>query len=500
MSSPDPTLPKHIEPSENWGHPLPAPQRTRNPLDRLWFKLISAFALVIGVGVLVTVVLARQGAATQFAHFMVDNHMIRPTRLQTVLAEHYALHSGWDHVDESLVLLVNAASDGTMSGMMGNMMGMYNNRVQVVDENGVVVADSEGPAGTSRLTDSTTQSWPITLNGAALGELLVAGVMMHRRDDEGATLLNGVTRAVLVAGLIAGAVALILAGLLVRQVTRPLAALAQASHRIAAGDRTVRVPVQSKDEVGELAIIFNQMTRSLETQETLRRHLMADIAHELRTPLAGIQGTVEAIQDGVFPWTAESLDSIHQQAIFLNRLVEDLRTLANAEAGQLALALAPLDLAELTCRTVTAFQPQATVQQVDLSLTGAENLPLVNADPQRLGQVLTNLLDNALRHTPAGGQIRVTLSAEQTGIHIAIIDSGEGIAPIDLPHIFDRFYCADGSRNRQTGGSGLGLAIARQLVEAQSGKIWAESPPVGRSQGSAFIIFLPVYGGGSRGE
>ena len=188
MSSADPTQPKHIEAPGNWGHPLPAPQRTRNPFDRLWFKLISAFALVIGVGVLVTVVLARQGAATQFAHFMVDNHMIRPGRLQAVLAEHYALHSGWDHVDESLVLLVNAASDGTMSGMMGNMMGMYNNRVQVVDENGVVVADSEGPAGTSRLTDATTQSWPITLNGAPLGELLVAGGMMHRRDDEGAVL------------------------------------------------------------------------------------------------------------------------------------------------------------------------------------------------------------------------------------------------------------------------------------------------------------------------
>ncbi len=495
MSSADPTPPNHIRPPGSWGgHPLAVPQRSRHPFDRLWFKLISAFALVIGVGVLVTVVLTRQGAATQFAHFMVANHMIRPVRLQAVLAEHYALHSGWDHVDESLVLLVNAASDGTMRGMMGNMMGMYNNRIQVVDESGAVVADSEGPAGSARLTDSTMQSWPISRNGSTLGELLVAGGMMHRRNDEGATLLSGVTRAVLVAGLIAGAVALILAGLLVRQVTRPLAALAQASHQIAAGDRTVRVPVQSKDEVGELAIIFNQMTRSLETQETLRRHLMADIAHELRTPLAGIQGTVEAIQDGVFPWTDESLDSIHEQVLFLNRLVEDLRTLANAEAGQLALALAPLDLAELARRTLVTFQPQATVRQVDLSLTVAQNLPSIHADQQRLGQVLTNLLDNALRHTPARGEIEVALSAEQTGVRIAIIDSGEGIAPLDLPHIFDRFYRADGSRNWQTGGSGLGLAIARQLVEAQGGKIWAESPPVGRSQGSAFIIALSLYG------
>jgi two-component system OmpR family sensor kinase/two-component system sensor histidine kinase BaeS len=466
--------------------------------NRLWFRLFSAFALVIGVGVLVTVVLARQGAATRFAHFMVDSHMVRPEQLQRALAAYYSERGNWAGLDAQLAAVVEMASDGTMSDMMGSMMGMYDNRIQVVDIASIVVADSDGPAAGQSLpghqATHSVQSWPIVVGNTEVGDLLVEGAMMVGGSAHNDSLLAGVTRAVLLAGLTAGVVGLLLAGLLVRQITRPLISLTHASSRITAGDLGVRVPVQSKDELGELGTTFNQMASSLEMQETLRRNLMADIAHELRTPLTGIQGTVEALQDGIFPASAENLTAIHEQVMLLNHLVEDLRTLANAEAGQLALDQLPLDLVDLCQRRLNAFQPQATTRQIDLMLHVDVMPLLICGDEQRLGQVLNNLLDNALRHTPPGGAVQVCLGTRNGAVRLVVTDDGEGIAPGDLPYIFDRFYRADASRSRRTGGSGLGLAIARQLVQAQGGRIWAESPPAGHSRGSAFLLELPRLG------
>jgi signal transduction histidine kinase len=322
--------------------------------------------------------------------------------------------------------------------------------------------------------------------------VLIDGAMMSISDMQTDSLLGGITRAVLVAGLVAGLVALALAGLFVRQITRPLAALNEASRRIAAGDLSARVLVKSRDELGNLAQAFNRMAASLQTQETLRRNLVADIAHELRTPLAGIQGTVEALEDGIFPLVPENLEPIHEQVTVLNRLVEDLRTIAHAEAGSLALNLAPVDLAELARNQAATFQSLAVSKQVQVVVETPESLPEVPGDSQRLGQVLGNLLNNALRHTPAGGTIRIVLQPKDGMVQLAVLDTGEGIPAEDLPFIFDRFFRADRSRSRETGGSGLGLAIARQLVEAHGGRIWAESPPQGQSCGTGVYVMLPV--------
>jgi two-component system, OmpR family, sensor histidine kinase BaeS len=464
--------------------------------NRLWFKLTSAFALVIAVGILVTVVVARQGATTRFAHFMIDHHMVRPERLQEALVNHYLEQGGWTILDRQLPVVVEVASDGVMSDVMGSMMGMHENRLQILDATGVVVADTHGPAGSQPLPahqiTHTVQQWPLVAGDVQVGELLVEGALMVGTSARNDNLVSGITRAVLVAGLTAGGVGLLLAMLLVRQITRPLSSLNRASSQIAGGDLSVRVPVQGQDEVGELAITFNQMADSLETQERLRRNLMADIAHELRTPLSGIQGTIEALQDGVFPVTPENLEAVHEQVMLLNRLVEDLRTLANAEAGQLPLDQRPLDLADLCHRRVTAFQPRATAGQIELTLQVAGSPVTVCGDEQRLGQVLNNLLDNALRHTAPGGAVQVQLAVPNGTAHLTVVDNGEGIDPAALPSIFDRFYRADPSRTRRSGGSGLGLAIARQLVQAHGGRIWAESPPPGQASGSAFRIELPL--------
>ena len=465
--------------------------------NRLWFRLMSAFALVITIGVLVTVVVTRQGAASRFAHFMINHHMVRPEQLQITLANYYHEQGSWVGLDTQFAAIIELSTDGTMSDMMGSMMGMNNNQIQVLDLTGAVVADSHTLTGSQgrggRQLANNVQRWPILVDEVQVGELLAEGGLMVGASARNNSLVTGVTRAVVVAGVTAGLVGLALALLLVRQITRPLGSLSHAAGQIAGGDLTVRVPVQSKDEFGALAITFNQMASSLETQEKLRRNLMADVAHELRTPLAGIQGTVEAMQDGIFPTTGENLQAVHDQVMLLNRLVEDLRTLANAEAGQLSLDRLPFDLVELCRHQVTAFQPQAHGKQIDLTLHTTGELITVRGDEQRLGQVLNNLLDNALRHTPAGGTVQVELATTNGLVRLAVIDSGAGVPADALPHLFDRFYRAESSRNRLTGGSGLGLAIARQLVQAHGGRIWAESPASGQTQGSAFILELPLH-------
>lgn len=459
--------------------------------NRLGFRLISAFGLVIAIATLVTVLLARQGTATQFAHFMVGNAMVRPARLQAMLADYYREQGSWNGLDATLDELVLAASDGRMGGMMRGMMGMVDNRIQVIDAQGSVAADSLSAPGSIPLSGNTVHGWPVIVDNAAMGQLLVEGGLMGMQGMDDGRLLSVVTRAVWVAGALAGLVALLLAGVMVGQITRPLAALTRASGRIAAGDLDVRVPVQSQDELGELASTFNCMADSLQTQESLRRNLVADIAHELRTPLAGIQGTVEAMQDGVFPPTSENLATIHEEVMLLNRLVEDLRLLAIAEAGQLRLEAAPVDLGELCRREVTGFQALARSQGVTLQADTISHLPPVCGDEQRLGQVLKNLIDNALRHTPQGGTIVVCTRADPSGATLTVADSGAGIPVEEAARIFDRFYRADRSRDRATGRTGLGLAIARQLVEAHGGRIWVQSPPPGRDHGSEFGLWLP---------
>ncbi|HHW87691.1 MAG TPA: two-component sensor histidine kinase, partial [Chloroflexi bacterium] len=245
------------------------------------------------------------------------------------------------------------------------------------------------------------------------------------------------------------------------------------------------------DEVGELTATFNQMAASLEKQESLRRNLMADIAHELRTPLTGIQGAIEAMQDGVFPADAENLAGLHAEVLLLNRLVDDLRTLANAEAGQLILERTQIDLAELCRRQVNAMQRRADERGIALTINCPAQTQLIEADGQRLNQVLLNLLDNALRHTPASGSVVVSLHADADHVYVTVTDNGAGIPAADLPHVFDRFYRGDRSRTRSTGGSGLGLAIARQIVEAHGGCMWVDSPPPRAKHGAEFGLMLP---------
>lgn len=266
--------------------------------------------------------------------------------------------------------------------------------------------------------------------------------------------------------------------------TSPLSEVMQAADRLADGDLGARVEVRGSSELRHLADSFNRMAEALETADRQRRELLADVAHELRTPLTIIQGNLEGLRDGVYEPLPEHLDLVLDEAAKLGRLVDDLRLLTLAEAGQLPLDLQVVDVPQLLVDVCDAFATQAEEAGVGLGVQAGSGLPPLHGDPQRLGQVLGNLVNNALRHTPDGG--RVTLGAEAfapeglpPGVRIWVADTGAGIAAEDLPRVFDRFWRGDPARSHDAGaGMGLGLAIARGLVEAHGGQIWAESDGV----------------------
>jgi signal transduction histidine kinase len=278
----------------------------------------------------------------------------------------------------------------------------------------------------------------------------------------------------------------------------PLSATMKAAGALAEGDLSARVPVQGSPEFRHLALSFNRMAEALETADRQRRELLADVAHELRTPLTVIQGNLEGLRDGVYLATPEQIDLVLDETQKLSRLVDDLRLLTLADAGQLPLDLQDVEVHQLLADLRDAFAPQAAEAGVTLQVEAPhQTLRPLHADPQRVGQVLGNLLTNALRHTPSGGQ--VTLGAAPIGaterpeaVEIWVADTGEGVLPEDLPHIFDRFWRGDRARARgEAVGSGLGLAIARSLVQLHGGRIWAESEGV-PGKGTTVSFVLPL--------
>jgi signal transduction histidine kinase len=301
------------------------------------------------------------------------------------------------------------------------------------------------------------------------------------------------SQAALTAGLAAGGLSLLLAFLLAFNLLRPVRELTQAAARLGQGDLAQRVPVRGNDELTILGRSFNKMADSLQAATRSRQALTADIAHELRNPLAVQRANLEALQDGVYPLTPENLQPILEQNMLLSRLVDDLHTLALADAGQLKLERIPVDLRLLVERVGERFRPQASSQKITLNqhvpadALAAEAGPLL--DPLRIEQILSNLFSNALRYTPEGGQIEISLVFRPDLAEMTVRDSGPGIPAEALPYIFDRFYRADRSRSRMDGGTGLGLAIARQLAEAHGGSLTAANHPQG---GAVFTLRLPL--------
>ncbi len=300
-------------------------------------------------------------------------------------------------------------------------------------------------------------------------------------------------KSLILAGGAAGAAGILLVGMFTRQALAPIRGLSGAAQRLSKGDLAYRVPVKRRDEIGELSRTFNDMAAGLEAAASQRKALTADIAHELRTPLTNIKGYLEAIRDGVAQPDEATIGVLYEQTNHLSQLVEDLRLLALADAGRLPLykEVARLDL--LAEDAVMAFRPRAAERGVQLTVTATPGLPLVDIDRTRVRQVVVNLVENALTHTPKDGRVTVTVDSPGTGrVRLTVEDTGRGIPEGQLEKIFDQFYRTDPSRARSTGGAGLGLTIVKRLVEAHGGSIKAES--AGPGAGARFVIDFPAAG------
>jgi signal transduction histidine kinase len=339
-------------------------------------------------------------------------------------------------------------------------------------------------------------SMPLKAGDQTIGALLITQPLLPLGGD----LLAQINQSILLAGLIVVVIAALCSYLFVRRFTRPVESLTVAAERMKSGNYTQRVVIpNSRDELGLLAQTFNEMASTIEAdvnelhrQDEVRRDLIANIAHDLATPLTAIQGLSEALADDVISDPAarqETALRIGREVQRLRRMVADVRQMTSLEAGQTPLDLAPLDLQSLVDETLFVLKPECEQMGISLYNDVNANLPLVFADSDRIIQVLLNLLDNARRHTPEGGNIHVGARIQDRHVAIWVCDTGTGIDPVDLPHIFERFYRADRSRTAATGGSGLGLSIVKAIVVAHGGAIQAESTP---GHGTRITFTLPI--------
>jgi two-component system OmpR family sensor kinase/two-component system sensor histidine kinase BaeS len=457
----------------------------------LRLRITLSFALIVLVSVTSVVLLARQGAASEVRSFMFRGGLVSLDDLVLELEAFYRAHGSWEGVQSLLIRSVGQGASGRGSGM-GSGSGGGGQRLRLVDESGNLVADSRSqPASGAVSSEELSQGLPIRVDGRVVGYLLSETGMGYTSNDE-SFLIKRLNQAALTAALIAGGLSLLLALLVAYRLLHPIQLLTQAVQKLGQGDLSQRVKVSGSDEVALLGRTFNRMADSLQLTQQNRRAMTADIAHELRNPLAVQRANLEALQDGVYPMTAEALQPVLEQNILLSHLVDDLRTLALADAGQLELQRNLADMSALIRRIVDRFQSQAAAQDVQLTILPDQGpAKLVWLDAMRVEQILNNLLSNALRHTPAGGQIELQLEYPAQGVLLHVTDSGPGIPEQALGHIFERFYRADRSRSRAEGGVGLGLAIARKLAEAHGGTLSAANRSGEGLLGARFTLSLP---------
>lgn len=446
-------------------------------------KLIASFLIVAASAIFLVALLVGNATAAEFGQYVVEQE---GSAVRSSLAELYEEQGGWDELSGEF-----GPRLGPGHGMGEHMppMGMSNGAFAVVDTEGRVVLPGAGLGEGQQVgPELMAAGMPIEADGEVIGALIHPRHIAPFLSPAGQQFLTRVNRVLVIAGFGAAVLALVLGAGLAGRLTASLQELKEGTQAVAAGDLGRQVIVRSGDEIGELATSFNQMSADLARLERVRRQMTADIAHELRTPLSLMLGHAEALSDGVLPWTEDNIRVIHDEATRLNRIVEDLRTLSLVEAGELSLSPRQVDPAKLAQAVISARQSASLEMRVQAEGFVIGELPTIEVDPDRIQQALGNVVDNALRHTPPGGQVRVKIMTEGDHVKYIVEDTGPGLSAEDLPLIFDRFYRADHARSRDQGGSGLGLAIAKSLVEAHGGRLWAENQSEG---GARFVLDLP---------
>ena len=472
---------------------------------RLFSLMLAAFALVIvlGIGGMVGFFGLAVSGLWRFGQSTVAVKDVTTLEQESAaaLARYYTEHGSWEGVRRQI--------DQQDADFSPNWISYV-----LVDADGNAVASSQsGPRpGAASLPPLPDGGVPIDVDGKQVGKLYLVVSRFGAVSDR-QRWVPPVIQGFISAGLGLAAVLLGLATFFSSRISTPLRRVTHAAQTLAGGDMSVRVRGHPVREIDELGRAFNTMANSLAAADQQRRQLTADVAHELRTPLSIIKGRLEGMQDGVYQATPDQIAGLLDETALLERLIEDLRLLALADAGQLPLYPEPVETIPLLHDLVNSFAQQASQRGVTLRLDLPNDLPDIHADPQRIAQVLSNMLSNALRYTPVGGTVTLRVRPQDTrhetrdarrepsnlqssaiSIHpsslfFEVSDTGSGITPEDLPHIFDRFWRADRARTRSSGGAGLGLAIARRIVEAHGGEIWATSAP---GQGTTLTFSLPL--------
>ena len=448
-------------------------------MHRLWVRLSLAFSTIIMLSVL----------AILATTFLFRGSDIRPSVINDLqkeggtvdrLVEHYQADNTWDGAEAILAPRELAFTPGRRNPVT----------LTLADDNGWIIYATSDEILNTQLDDTQRkESIPIEIDGQLRAYLTVTITDAGINDTLQSIVLRRFQDSIILVAITGSIIGILFGTLVSRSLTAPLNSLVEGARAIRDRRFSQRVTATGSQEIAEVAQAFNEMAEALEEAENLRRNLVADVAHELRTPLSVLQAQLYAILEDVYPLDKSQITRLYDQTRVLSRLVNDLHELSQAEARQLPLSLESLDLRLIIEDIVTTFEPIAQDKGIILTTELSPDLPIMSLDAERINQVLYNLANNALRHTPAGGTVTIRANCTNDYVCLAVEDTGEGIPQAHLKHIFDRFYRIDSTRNRSTGGVGLGLAIVRAIVEAHGGKIQATS---NGTSGSTFTILLPL--------
>ena len=441
-------------------------------------RLFFSFGIITVITLVSVAYFAIQGSGRLVQEFVGRGGLLGAEKFVSDLEWYYQQNQSWQGVEA----LFAARGQGAGRGRAGGNLGL-------VDAQGNFLYPASSNYTPEEIAALLENGIKLQEDGQVVGYLVHLGESALSDQQLVESMVQLIRRASLNAALIAGVISLVLALAGSYLLQKPVADLIRVVESIASGDLTRRAMVSSPQEMKRLADSFNAMADSLQKAEQYRRDMTADIAHELRNPLAVQRANLEAIQDGIYPLSQASLEPLIEQNRLLNRIVEDLRTLALADSGELSLITRPADLKALLERTAEHFKFEAGEKMVDLKLLLPDNSLVIDLDVERIEQILHNLIQNAIRFTPPGGVVEIAMQNMPSWVEIAVHDSGPGIPAESLPFVFERFYRADPARDRTNGTTGLGLSIARKLAEVHHGSLTAQNHPAG---GALFILRLPL--------
>ncbi len=472
---------------------------------KLKFRLSLLFLVVVAIGAATTLVLVRRSTETMFRSFVFAGDSEKARAYADILSAFRLERGSWEGVqaflDEMPALLskeiatrIRGESGWGSSGFApSTLRSLMADRVVLADSDGMIVADTaKALVGTVHPSAHLDHGIPIMASFQRTGTVLVGSMIDSSLTGGDVRFLDSVMRSLVWSTAASTAIALLVGILFAARITRPLGALSVAARRVASGDLSSPVPVVGRDELAELSASFNEMTTELKRLDAAKKQVIADSAHELRTPVTLIQGIVEGMIDGVFPLDEKGLESVHEETLRLSRLIDTLRELEIIESGELELTIEGVDLDEAIGKALVLFAPAAKAKTIELGQGSAgPGRAVASGDYFRLGEVVYNLVSNAIKYTPEGGRVLLARGEGPAGfVEFRVEDSGPGIGPDERERIFERFYRIDRSRSSGTGGRGLGLAIASEIVKAHGGSIAIEDSDLG---GASFVVRLPRF-------